>query len=263
MDALRFGRFVRVVRLRIGLRQRDVADRAGTGRSTTWRIEHGRLDEVTWSAIKRICDVLEIRLELIPSWRGFEGARLLDREHAATVELLVRDLTDLGWETIVEFSFNHYGDRGSVDIVAWHPGARALLLIEVKTAIVDVQDLLGAMDRKARVVPRLIALERGWVPRSVSRLLVVKESRAARTMIAQHRATFASALPDRTIASRRWLRQPVGRLAGVMFLADARLAGLMRRKGGAVRVHRAHDPTSPHDPAAPPARGGREASSKA
>jgi len=97
MDALRFGRFVRVVRLRTGLRQRDVADRAGTGRSTAWRIEHGRLDEVTWSAIKRLCDVLEIRVELIPSWRGFEGARLFDREHAATVELLVRDLTELGW----------------------------------------------------------------------------------------------------------------------------------------------------------------------
>jgi len=164
-------------------------------------------------------------------------------------------------ETIVEFSFNHYGDRGSVDIVAWHPGAHALLLIEVKTAIVDVQDVLGSMDRKVRVVPRLIALERGWVPWSVSKLLVVRESRVARTMIVQHRATFASALPDRTIASRHWLRQPVGRLAGVMFLADARLTGLMRRKGGAVRVRLAHDPTSPHEPTALAARGGREAPS--
>ena len=27
---------------------------------------------------------------------------------------------DLGWEVVVEFGFNHYGDRGSVDVLAWH-----------------------------------------------------------------------------------------------------------------------------------------------
>jgi hypothetical protein len=37
------------------------------------------------------------------------------------------------WQVVVEYTFNHYGDRGSVDVVAWHAGAGALLLVEVKS----------------------------------------------------------------------------------------------------------------------------------
>jgi transcriptional regulator with XRE-family HTH domain len=238
MDAVRFGRFVHAVRLRMGLRQRDVADRARLSQAVVSRIDRGRLDTLTWSSIERVCVALEIRLDLVARWRGAEGALLLDRDHAAIVELLVRELTALVWETIVEFTFNHYGDRGSVDIVGWHPGARVLLLVEVKTLIVDVQELTSVIDRKARVVPRLIALERGWVPSIVGRLLVVRGSRAARAAVERHGATFASALPDRTIACRRWLRQPAGRLAGILFVAESRLETVMQQHGRVRRVRR-------------------------
>jgi hypothetical protein len=72
-----------------------------------------------------------------------------------------------------EYSFNHFGERGSVDLVAWYPLTRALLVIEVKSLIVDLQDLFMALGRKVRVVPGLLRTERGWNAAAVSRVLVL------------------------------------------------------------------------------------------
>jgi hypothetical protein len=68
----------------------------------------------------------------------------------------------LGWQTVLEYTFQHFGERGSVDVLAWRPDVRALLLVEVKPDLDDLQDMLSALDRKARLVPRLIATERAW-----------------------------------------------------------------------------------------------------
>ncbi len=66
-----------------------------------------------------------------------------------------------------EVSFAVYGERGVIDILAWHPGERALLVIELKTEIVDIQDLIGTVDRKRRLA-RVVARDRGWVRRRAS-----------------------------------------------------------------------------------------------
>lgn len=202
---------------------------------------------MTWSAIERTCVSLEIHWDLLPRWRGFDGAHLLDREHASIAEYVVSELRSLGWDTIVEYTFNHFGDRGSVDVLGWHPRLLALLIVEVKTAIVDIQDLSSTLDRKARVVPALLARERGWVPATTGRLLVAKGSRAVRSTIERHPETFASSLPDRTVACRRWLRQPVGRLAGILFVADSRLMAVMRASRRVRSSRRSAAPVSTHD----------------
>ena len=238
MDAVRFGRFVRAVRRRLGLRQLDVAARAGVSASAISRIERGHLDEVTWAVIARTCAALEIRLDLRPNWRGFEGDRLLDSDHAAIVEFIVRTLMEHGWRTIVEYTFNHFGDRGSVDIVAWHDTATALLIIEVKTQIVEVNVLAASLDRKARVVPPLLRAQFGWQPALVARLLVVRDTRSLRSVIEKFGATFASSLPDRTVAAWKWIAKPSGSLAGILFRSDSRLAAAMRG-GRRVRPRRA------------------------
>jgi transcriptional regulator with XRE-family HTH domain len=141
MDDLAVGSVVRSLRRRQGLRQSDVAALAQVSQPVVSRIERGRLEEVTLATLRRVGRVLELALPLDPRWRGGELPRLRDREHAAIVERCVRILRDLGWEVLVEFSFNSYGERGSVDIVAWHPAARALLLVEVKSRLLDLQAL--------------------------------------------------------------------------------------------------------------------------
>ena len=221
MDGLALGRLIREVRRRGHERQSDLSRRTGISQSKISRAEHGRLDRLTYTEVERLCSALEIRLSLDASWRGIEGTRLLDRAHAAIVEHVVETLSGLGWETIIEYSFNHFGDRGSADVVGWHRPLRALVIIEVKSVIADVQDTLAKVDRKVRVVPLLLARERGWAPTWVARLLVVPDRSTVRRVIARHEATFRTVLPARTVEVRQWLVAPDGPLAGVMFLSDS------------------------------------------
>ena len=71
-----------------------------------------------------------------------------------------------------EVSFSIWGERGVIDLLMWHPGRRALLIIELKTEIVDTGELLGTMDRRVRLA-RKIAEERGWDPLTVSSWIVL------------------------------------------------------------------------------------------
>jgi len=179
---------------------------------------------------------LDARLALELPWRGAGLARVLDEGHARLVETSVRLLSVLGWEVITEYTFNHYGERGSVDIVAWHPLARILLVVEVKTQLADLQDTLARLHAKVRVVPPLLARERGWKPVAVARLLVIADRTAQRDIVARHRAIFDGAFPLRGRAVRRWLAEPIGAMSGVVFFRDSRAENTARRLGGDGRV---------------------------
>jgi hypothetical protein len=138
---------------------------------------------------------------------------------------------------VPEYTFNHFGERGSVDIVGWHAGRAALVLIEVKTRIVDVQELLSSVTRKARIVPRLLQQERAWQPTFIGRLLALLDTSANRRAIARHEKTFAAAFPERTVTARRWLQAPQGDLAAVLFL-DPLARTSSTTTGTRVRVRR-------------------------
>ncbi len=137
------------------------------------------------------------------------------------VDQLVALLRGLGWDVASEVSFSVYGERGSIDILAHQPGERVLLVVEVKTVIPDLGGMLMTLDRKARLAPD-IARERGWHTPEASRFLVVAEGSTARRRVREHEATFATALPARNVAVTRWLRAPVGRLAGLLFVSSVR-----------------------------------------
>jgi hypothetical protein len=124
-----------------------------------------------------------------------------------------------GWIATPEVTFQVAGERGSIDILAWHPGPRTLLVIEVKSVVPDIQATVGGLDRKARLAPT-IARERGWSPEHVARLLVLPDDRTSRRRIGAFASTFDRSLPARTGAVKRWLARPDRPLAGVMFLSD-------------------------------------------
>ena len=113
-----------------------------------------------------------------------------------------------------EVSFSIWGERGVIDIFAWHAARRALLVIEVKTEIVDVGEMLGTLDRKRRLA-REIAAERGWDPQTVSTWLVVAESRTNERRVADHRSTLRAAYPDDGRQIRSWLAKPDGSISVV------------------------------------------------
>lgn len=216
MEDLRFGTTIRAARVKRRWRQKDLSARAGVSRATIWRAERGRLEEMTVAVIRRICEPLEIRVEFQPRSRGADLDRMVNARHTALHESVARALARgfPAWEMAHEVSFSIWGERGVIDLLLWHPGRRALLIIELKTEIVDTGDLLGTMDRRRRLA-REIAEGRGWDPLTVSAWIVVAPSRSNERRIAEHRSVLRSAYPADGRQMRRWLRDPVGPIAAL------------------------------------------------
>jgi len=216
MVDLRFGTIIRAARVKRRWRQRDLSVRAGVSRAAIWRAEHGRLDEMTLASIRRICEPLEIRVELQARSRGADLDRMINSRHSGLHESVARALSrDFPeWEMAHEVSFSIWGERGVIDLLLWHPGRRALLIIELKTEVVDTGELLGTMDRRRRLA-RKIAEERGWDPLTVSAWIVVAATRTNDRQIAEHRSVLRSAYPADGRQIRRWLRDPVGSIAAL------------------------------------------------
>jgi transcriptional regulator with XRE-family HTH domain len=217
VDTRRVGRSVRALRLRADQRQADVAIEAGCSRQLVGAVEAGDLGSVTIGALDRIVAALGASLEVTVRWHGEGLDRLLDAAHAELVEGAVRRLRNAGWETAVEVSFNIRGERGSVDVMALHRSSATVLVGEVKSVVPDAGPMLFTLDRKARLAPD-IARTLGWPCRAVGRVLVIGDTSTTRRRIAALGATFAAALPSRSVAVRRWLGDPAGPIAGLWFL---------------------------------------------
>ena len=208
MDDRRVGRAFREVRIHLKFRQGDVAKEAGVSQRTVSEIELGRLEHVHLGVLRKVADVLDIKVALDAWWRSGRIDHLLDRAHAALVEHTVRILQAAGWITRVEVTFNQFGERGSADIVGWHPVERALLIAEIKTRIDDLQDAGAVFSRKVRILPSVLARDEGWDALTVGRVLVFGDSRANRELVQGHRGTFDAIWPERTVAVKRWIGRP-------------------------------------------------------
>ena len=226
MDAPRVGAALRAIRLRRRLRQSDLARLAGVSDPTVSRIERGRLGAVTLGKVESVARALDVRVDLRAWSSGADLDRLLNARHAALAEEMVRRLAALaGWEVRPEVSFGIYGERGVIDLLAWHGSTRTLLVIELKTAIVDVGELLGTLDRKRRLAPR-VGARFGWQPMQVATWLVVADSMTNRRRVALHRATFDAALPDGGRRVRAWLQAADSSINALTFVTDRQQAGL-------------------------------------
>jgi transcriptional regulator with XRE-family HTH domain len=237
VDDRRVGLALRALRRRHGWRQDDLATKAGVSQGTVSLAERGHLEHISLAKLRRIAGAVEARCSVDLSWRGAAMDQLLDERHSALVESAVR-LFGPEWETAVEVSFAHFAERGSVDVLAWHPTTKTLVVVEVKTELASIEEALRRFDVKVRLALE-IARPRGWVAMTVARLLVIADAGATRRTVASRNATFTSALPMRGWAVRRWLRSPSGGMAGLVFLPLIdHVAG--RRIGG--RSHRVRVP---------------------
>jgi transcriptional regulator with XRE-family HTH domain len=226
------------MRRRRGWRQADLAARAGVGRSVVSDLELGRASAMTLTTIRRVLAPFGASVELSVRGLGAETDRLLDEHHAALVGSVSSWLAGLGWETRLEVTYSEYGDRGSIDVLAWHPPTRTLLVVEVKTELGSIELTLRRHDEKVRLAAVVATRRFGWRPRVVARLLVLPETGRARRRVADNGPVLDRVYPVRTVAVRRWCRAPEGGLAGLMFLPDAATSrGRPRRPSrGRVRV---------------------------
>ncbi len=234
MDDQRVGATFRAARIRRQKRQEDVAVEARVSRGSVSRVERGHLDTLSLRTIRAIVAVLDIRLELLPRWRGGDLDRMLNARHSALHESVARSFAaDLpAWTLAPEVSFSIWGERGAIDILAWHPGRRAILVIELKTDIADANELVGTVDRKRRLAAE-VAGERGWDPATVSVWVIVAASRTNRRRIAAHRAMLRAAFAADGRSIKSWLRDPDRPIAALSTWTEA-----ARGVGGLTPVRR-------------------------
>ena len=234
VDDFRVGSVLRAVRIRRGLRQSDVATSAGVSQPLVSQLERGDLGATSIQTLRQVAAAAGVSLPFAPRWRGVDLTKLLDERHARTVRDVVARLQRLGWIAVPEHTFNEWGEGGSIDVLAWHPDARALLVVEIKTVVADLQDLLAAFDRKRRLAPGC-ARRLGWNQLLVGALIVMPAETQARNAVARFSPVFDAAYPSRGLPVQRWLRRPERDIRGIWFLnispGDAK-----HRRGGSMRV---------------------------
>src|SRR4051794_5711662 len=145
------GRGFRAIRQRSRLRLVDVAGQAGLSRSTVSRVERGEWTGVTHGSVAALADALGARLSVLVTWQGAALDRVLDEGHALLVALVVARLERRRWEARVEVSYSIFGERGSIDVLAWHAGTATLVVFEIKTELGSVEGLLRPLDTKVRL----------------------------------------------------------------------------------------------------------------
>jgi len=206
VNAERLGRLVRRLRVRAGLTQAMLAARASVGRQAVSLLERGHVARLRWETVERIAAAVGARLDVRLLWNGPELDRLLDAGHAALGAAVKRRLERWGWVVRVEVSYSRYGERGRIDLLGLDPASGVLLVVELKTELVDVQALLGSIDAKARLA-RHVADHFGWEVRAVVPAIVFAEHRTTRERLARLDALF-DRYSLRGRAAISWLRRP-------------------------------------------------------
>jgi len=190
---------------------------------TISRVERGHLGSLSVDTLGGVAKALDVRIDVTARWRGGDLDRLVNARHSLLHEQVAGLFAGLPeWLAEPEVSFSIWGERGIIDILAWHPRRRALLVIELKTDITDVNELLGTIDKKRRLAIQ-IAAERGWdvAGASVSIWLIVADSKTNRRRVQVHRGLLRAAFPGdgRSVAS--WLRDPSTRMGALSFWTDS------------------------------------------
>jgi transcriptional regulator with XRE-family HTH domain len=251
MTNLELGRLLRLLRLRHGWRLRDLAVRSGLSAATLGRHELGAIASV--ERVRQHGAALDAKVEFRVVGRGGDLPRLLDDEHAAIVSALAAAFRDQGSIVEPEASFSQWGERGRIDLlVQAAPPRGALLVVEVKTELADLQDLLGGMSVKARLAPT-VARELGWAGGRVVTVLALAHTARNRAMVDGHRSLF-------TPFARTWFRgrPPAVEAGPVLLWIPPRVAGRRRWLAGRRRVRRrANSPPRGLTPGAGSPRPGR------
>ena len=214
MERRTIARSLKALRRRKRWSQLRLGNAIGISQSEVSRRARGALESCTVSDVERWS--IALGAHLLMDLR-VEGERpLTDAAHAEMQNWLAGVLRGAGWIVEPEVSFNHYGDRGRIDLLAMHLGARVLLVVEIKTRLLDAQEVIGRVDVKRRVAP-IIARQRGWSPATVLPALVLKEESTTRRRLVAHAALFANySLRGRSASA--WLRQPRRPVPGGMLI---------------------------------------------
>ncbi len=217
-DDDRLARISQYLRREAGVRQADLK----TSRFVTQEIEAGRAGTLRVDQVLAHFAGLDAKAQVSIWWNGAALDRLIDRDHAQVVDAVASLLPRFRFSVITEYTFNEYGERGSIDIFGAHEDARNVFIGEAKSKWGSREETLRRQDMKVRLAPRLAEKAFGWRPLGVASVLIFPRDRTAQRLAMRHRAALTG-YSARAREIRAWLRLPVGHLGGIWFVSNAAL----------------------------------------
>ena len=198
---------VRDARRLVGWTQRELADRSGTSQATIWRIEAAKSRNLDLTLVDRVLTALGIRAAL-----ELDGRHLADRRrqgdglHARLNGYLARRLVRASWLTATEVRIGAQ-PRGWIDLLAFRPSDRSLLVDETKTQVDDLGGLQRSLAFYEREAPGA-ARRLGWEPRCCRVMAVVLDTDAVARRLRDARDLEGLAFPAPVADLAAWIDDP-------------------------------------------------------
>ena len=187
----------------LDITQRDLAGIVGVSRSQITAIEAGRSNPPL-GMVQQIANALGLEIDFIARPPQVIAPRQRDLVHAWCSAHVDRRLRRAGWETRREVEVVHARSHGWIDLIAFDPRTRTLVIVEIKTRLDD----LGAIERQLGWYERealAVANRHGWVPTRVVTWLLVLASEEVDTSIRLNRGALREGFPVRAPAMREVL----------------------------------------------------------
>jgi transcriptional regulator with XRE-family HTH domain len=159
-----FGLALGQIRRRLGATQADVGRRVGRSQSWVSKVERAKILTLTIGDADALCRAMGATLVFgceAPVFTGKDRQR--DAAHAMCVAFVAGRLQRSGWEVEREVQIGHPRRPGWIDLLAFHPITRTLLIIEIKTWFND----MGGLERQLAWYGEhalAAARRRGWMP---------------------------------------------------------------------------------------------------
>lgn len=175
----------------------------GISRSHIAGIETGRVDP-SLDLVSSIADRLGLDLQLVarpPIAIDRRRGDLVDARCSGYIDGRIRGA---GWLTARELELASGRAHGWIDILAFDPRSRTLIIVEIKTRLDDIGDVerqISWYERNAFSAARSI----GWRPKRSLSWLLLLASEEVETQLSLHRRVLRQAFPDRAPAMRELL----------------------------------------------------------
>src|SRR5262245_1691088 len=151
--AISFGDLVIGARTSLGFSQRELSRRSGLSQSAMSRLERGLHSGLDLDDLQRLAAAMggRFRFQLDAPFLADRSIQR-DRVHGRCIGYAARRLRGDGWVVASEVEITGSTGPGWIDVLGWDPLSRALLVIEIKTEIIDfgrIQRTLGWYQSRA------------------------------------------------------------------------------------------------------------------
>jgi len=188
------GRAIREGRRAIGWSQEELSRAAGVSTGTVAGVELGKVNVTVDTSARLLTSLgLAVELRIDPP---FVDPRQRDAGHSRCVAHVQRRLEAGGWLVRREVEVVHARSHGWIDVMAFQPASRVLLVIEVKTEVHDlgrIERTLGWYSREVWTAARRL----GWQPRAARPWLLVLATDVNEERLRDNRALLAQSFPNR------------------------------------------------------------------